>query len=88
MKQLESGFERTINCNKYHPKLVKLAQNSYLNYLVNRSFQGVNRLSLLFENVDDRQVHTKYFMSNVEIKDYNVVIDGRNFFDQPKKKMI
>ena len=84
MKQLESGFERTINCNKYHPKLENLAQNSYLNYLVNRSFQGVNRLSLLFENVDDRQVHTKYFMSNVEIKDYNVVIDGRNFFDQPK----
>ena len=35
--------------------------------------------------MDDRNVHTGYFLLKVEIKDYNVVIDGRNFFDQPIK---
>ena len=28
---------------------------------------------------------TGYFLSKVEIKDYNVMIDGKNFFDQPAK---
>ena len=26
-----------------------------------------------------------YYLSNVELKDYNVMIDGKNFFDQPVK---
>ena len=63
-----------------------ISQNRYLNYLINTSDQGLNRLFVLsFENVDDREVHTKYFIPNVEMKDYNVVIDVRNFFDQPIK---
>ena len=49
-------------------------------------FRGVNRLFLLsFENNTDRIGHTKYFFPNVEIKDYNVMIDGRKYFDQPIK---
>ena len=35
--------------------------------------------------MDDRNLHTKYYISNIKIKDYNVVIGGRNFFDQPMK---
>ena len=31
------------------------------------------------------EVHTKYYITNIEIKDYNVIIDGTNFFDQPIK---
>ena len=27
----------------------------------------------------------RYYLPNVEIKDYNVMIDGKNFFDQPVK---
>ena len=34
----------------------------------------------------DRTVHTKYYLSTVQINDYNVIIDGENFFDQPVKK--
>ena len=37
----------------------------------------------MFENKNDRKAHTGYFLLKVEIKDYNVMIDGRNFFDQP-----
>ena len=55
--------------------------------MIDLSFQGVNRLFvLLFENENDRTVHTKYYIPTVEIKDYNVMIDGKNFFDQPVKR--
>ena len=64
------------------------AQNRYLNYLINPSFQGVNRLFVLaFENENGRTSHSTYCLPKVEIKDYNVMINGRNFFDQPKNSM-
>ena len=40
---------------------------------------------LSLENEGDRKVHTGYYLPKVEIKDYNVIIDGKNFFDQPVK---
>ena len=45
LKQSESGFKRTINCNKYHSKKSSQAQNRYLNNLIDPSFQGVDTLS-------------------------------------------
>ena len=36
----------------------------------------------MFENKDDSKVHTRYYHPKIEIKDYNVVIDGKNFFHQ------
>ena len=60
------------------------AQNRYLNYLVDLSFQGVNRFFVLsFENEDDRTSHSTYYLPKVEIKDYNVMTDGKKFFDHP-----
>ena len=64
-------------------------QNEYLGFLIDPSFQGLNRLfALLFENEDDRKVHTGYYFPKLEIKDYNVMIDGKNFFDQSVKSNI
>ena len=40
---------------------------------------------LLFENENGRTVHTKYYLTIVEIKNGSVMIDGRNFFNQPVK---
>ena len=86
LKQFQSGFKRTINWNKYQSKLTEQAKNRYLDYLNDPSFQGENKLFVLsFENKSDRIVYTGYFLPKVKIKDYNVVIDGRNFFDQPIK---
>ena len=48
LQQLKSGFKRTINWNKYESSVKTFAQNRYLNYLINPSFQGVNRLFVLF----------------------------------------
>ena len=36
---------------------------------------------------NDRTSHSTYYIPKVEIKDYNVMIDGRNFFDQPINSM-
>ena len=88
-EQLKSCFKRTINWNKYQLKISPERQNQYLDFLIDPRFQGVNRLFVLsFENENDRTVHTKYYLSNVEIKDYNVMIDGKNFFDQPVKSSV
>ena len=86
LKQLTSGFKRVLNWNKYLSKPELLAQNPNLNYLVEPSFQEVNRLfALAFENDAQRTVHSGYYLPNVEIKNYNVIINGENFFDQPIK---
>ena len=85
-QQLISGFKRVINWNKYLSKPELLAQNPNLNHLVEPSFQGVNRLFVLaFENDDDRTSDDQYYLPTVEIKDYNIVINGENFFDQSIK---
>ena len=86
LQQLKSGFKRVINWNRYSSKPELLAQNPNLNHLVEPSFQGVNRLFVLaFENDDNRTAHDSYYLPTVEIKDYNIMINGENFFDQPIK---
>ena len=86
LQQLKSGFKRVISWNKYLSKPELLAQNPNLNHLVEPNFQGVNRLFVLaFENDTQRTSHSGYYLPNVEIKDYNIMINGENFFDQPIK---
>ena len=86
LQQLQSGFKRVINWNKYLSKPELLAQNPNLNHLVEPSFQGVNRFFVLgFENDTQRTSHSGYYLPNVEIKDYNIMINGETFFDQPIK---
>ena len=83
LPQLKSGLKRTINWNIYLSKPELLAQNSNL---FEPCFQGVNRLFVLaFEDDAQRTSNEKYYLPNVEIKDYNVMIDRKNFFDQPIK---
>ena len=44
LEQLKSGFKRTINWNRYEPKVKAERQNQYLDFLINPIFQGVNRI--------------------------------------------
>ena len=86
LQQFKSGFKRVINWNKYLSKPELLAQNPNLNHLVEPSFQGVNRpFVLAFEGDSQRTSHEAYYLPNVEIKYYNIMINGENFFDQPIK---
>ena len=83
---LKSGFKRVINRNKYLSKSRLLKRNSNLNHLVEPSFQGINRLFVLaFENDTQRRSHSGYYLPNLEVKDYNIMINGENFFDLPLK---
>ena len=86
LQKLKSGFKKVINWNKYLSKPELLAQNPNLKHFIEPSFQGVNRLFVLaFENDNYRTTHDQYYLPNVEIKDYNIMINGENFFDQPIK---
>ena len=86
LQQSKSGFKRTITWNKYQTKVSSESRNQYLNFLIDPSFQGVNRLFILsFENEQDGKVYTGHCLSKVEIKNCSVMIDGKNFFEQPVK---
>ena len=58
LKQLEFGFRRTINWDKYLAKTKNQARNRYLDYLIDPSFQGVNKFFVLsFKDADGRESH-------------------------------
>ena len=86
LDQLKWGFERTINWNKYHSKVSIQPRNQYLEYLIDPSFQEVNRLfGMTCENNTHCTSHKEYFLPTITIKEYNVMIDGKIFFGQTVK---
>ena len=91
-KQLNEGFKRSVYWNSYETKPAKVIEQGKKNYeLLNASFEGVKRLLVLAfivaaGNDADQEAritdNKKYFLPRGEIKNYNVRIDGRNFYDQ------
>ena len=89
LQQFKSSFKRAINWNKYETEVSTEGENQYLGFLIEPSFRGVNRFFVLSsENKGDRKVYKRYYLPNVEIKYYNVMIDGKSFLDQPVKSDI
>ena len=88
LEQLKSGFKRTVKWNKYRSQMVVQSSNNNLSYLIGPTFTEVNRLFVLpFERIeednvkkDHRDSFSHYYVPNVEIKDFNVLIDGMSFF--------
>ena len=86
LDQLKTGFKRTMQWNKYRSEMSNQTTNNNLNYLIDPTFTDVNRLFVLsFENENDRVSFSKYYVSKVEVKDFNVLIDGKPFFKIPVK---
>ena len=93
-KLLNEGFKRPIYWNEYKVipnKIVEIAVNNeekYMRELLDSSHQGVKRLFVLAYNNTggNNQVSIdsfrKYFLPRVKIENYNIEIDGRNFYDQ------
>ena len=80
LEQLRTVFKRTIKWNKYRSEMTNLTRNNDLNYLIDPTFTKVNRLFvLLFENQNDRTSLSKYYVTNVQIKDFNVLVHGKSF---------
>ena len=91
-KQLNEGFKRSVYWNEYASKIETKAadDNNVTRFSLDASFQGVNRLFVLaFNNINNhdnevkRNSYKKYFLPRVNITKYNVLIDGRNLYDQP-----
>ena len=89
LEQLKSGFKRTIKWNKYRSQMTIQPQNNNLNYLIDPTFMNVNRLFVLSfprnNNTDRRYSFSNYYVPKVKINDFNVLIDGKFFFDLPVK---
>ena len=61
-------------------------KNNNLNYLIDPTFINVNRLFVLtFINEDGRTSFSKYYVPKVEIKDFDVLIEGKPYFEIPVK---
>ena len=97
-KQLNEGFERSVYQNSYETNPAKvIEQGKNLYEQLNASFQCMKRLFVLAyviaagDNADQEagiKDNKKYFLPRVEIKNYNVLTDGRNFYDQPINHLI
>ena len=96
-KQLSEGFKRSVYWNSYQTKPAKVIEKGKNLYeLLNSSFQSVRRLFVLAYVIaagaanDEAGIKNskKYFLPKGEIKNYKVLIDGRNFYDQPINDLI
>lgn len=86
--RLKPGFKSTINWNKFQSNTTIQAPNRYLDYIIGPSFQ-INRLFVLTFDVNSNRLrHSRYYLPIIKIEDYNVVIDGKNYFGQPTKSDI
>ena len=94
---LSEGFKRSVFMNEYKVKRYTVAANANNHWrgLLDASFEGVNRLFVLAFNVTagdaglvNRESYRKYYLPRVDIKNYNVLIDGRNFYDQAINSLI
>ena len=96
-KQLNDGFRRFVYWNRYQTipaKVIEKGRNIY--ELLRTSFQGAKRLFVFAyfiaandaNNKAGTKVNKNYFLPRVEINNYNVLIDGINFYDQPINDLI
>ena len=104
VKPLAKGFKRPVYWNEYQKKKEarKLDNNNLTRFPLDASFQVVRRSFLLaFNNTtvtipnnpinndnNLKETVTKYFLLGVNITNYNVLIDGRNFYDQPINDLV
>ena len=67
---------------KYRSHSINQPAKNNLNYLIDPTFNNVNRLFILaFPNEKDRKSFSKYYTPTVEIKDYTVLIDQQPFYE-------
>ena len=89
IEQQNKGFQRSIYWNEYKTKEInENADANVFKYInLDPSFQGVNRLFVLAYNRANgqptRNGQQKYYLPRIDLEKYNVIIDGRNFYDNP-----
>ena len=87
IEQQNKGFQRSIYWNEYKTKEInENADANVFKYInLDPSFQGVNRLFVMAYNRANGQLtrngQQKYYLPRIDLEKYNVIIDGRNFYD-------
>ena len=85
-KELTTGITIDFKWSKYRSQMINETATNNLNFLIDPTFNNVNRLFVLaFPNEEDRRSFSNYYTPTVEIKDYNVIIDGEPFYKIPIK---
>ena len=86
LTNLNSGFKGKIIWNKFRSQMTTEEANNNLNVLIDPTFTNVNKLFVLaYRTANDRQSFSQFYLPNVMVKDYNVIIDKLAFFDLPIK---
>ena len=94
IEQQNKGFQRSIYWNEYKTKEInEHADANVFKYInLDPSFQGVNRLFVMAYNRVDGQPtkngQGKCYLPRIGLNKYNVIIDGRNFYDNSMKSNI
>ena len=94
IEQENKGFQRSISWNEYKTKEINENADANLFKYINLdpSFQGVNRLFVTVYNRANgqptRNGQRKYYLPRIDLEKYNVIIDGRNFYDNPIESVI
>ena len=89
IEQQNKGFQRSIYWNEYKTKEInENADANVFKYInLDPSFQSVNRLFVMAYNRANgqptRNGQRKYYLPRIDLEKYNVIIDGRNFYDNP-----
>ena len=89
IEQQNKGFQRSIYWNEYKTKEInENAEANVFKYInLDPSFPGVNRLFVMAYNRANgqptRNGQQKYYLPRIDLEKYNVIIDGRNFYDNP-----
>ena len=89
IEQQNKGFQRSIYWNEYKTKEInENADANVFTYInLDPSFQGVNRLFVMPYNRANgqptRNGQQKLYLPRIDLEKYNVIIDGRNFYDNP-----
>ena len=89
IEQKDKKFQRSIYWNEYKTKEINEdADANVFKYInLDLSFQGVNRLFVMAYNRANgqptRNGQRKYYLPRIDLEKYNVIIDGRNFYDNP-----
>ena len=90
LEKIKQGFKRKISWKKYWSEIATQTKENNLNYLIDPIFTNISRLFVLsFKNGDDdllRDSFNKYYRPLAKIKDFDELIDNKQFFQQPVKK--
>ena len=84
LENIKQGLKRTTSWNKHRSEITAQTKNNNSYYLTDPTFRNINRLLVLFfkngANHPIRNSFYNHYMSLVEIKGFNFLIDNKPFF--------